>query len=221
MLGIYGGTFDPVHFGHLRTALEAKEALGITDLRFLPCRLPPHRDTPGASPDLRLLMLELALENADSGFCIDRRELDREGPSYMVDTLASLRGEVFGQSICLILGVDAFAALTSWHRWRGLFGLAHLVVMQRPNCLFPSSDNAELADCVRERLTSEPGDLLTQPFGKILFLEVSQLPISATKIRWMIANGKNPRYLLPDSVLAVIRSQGLYQTLPAGLGNHA
>ena len=211
MLGIYGGTFDPVHFGHLRTALDVKEALRISDLRFLPCRSPTHRGSPGASPQQRFRMLELALQKADKGFSIDRRELDREGPSYMVDTLASLRAEDIDRPICLILGLDAFAALPSWHRWRELFNLAHFAVMQRPESTEPKWVG-ELADIVLENRMEDTGKLACTPFGKIVFLEVTQLAISATGIRKLIAGGKSPRYLLPDPVLEMIQLEGLYLT---------
>jgi nicotinate-nucleotide adenylyltransferase len=131
MIGIYGGTFDPVHFGHLRTALEVREALGLDEVRFTPCRQPPHR-VAVASPEAREKMLELALAK-EAGFVLDRRELDRPGPSYMIDTLAALRAEWGADaSLCLILGRDAFLGLPSWRRWNELTGLAHLVVMTRP-----------------------------------------------------------------------------------------
>ena len=211
MLGIYGGTFDPVHYGHLRTALDVKETLRLSDLRFLPCRIPSHRGSPGASPQQRLRMLELALQNADAGFSIDRRELDREGPSYMVDTLASLREEDNDRSICLILGIDAFAALPTWQRWKELFNLANFAVMQRPDSTEPEL-MGELADFLLERQTEDVGKLAASPFGRITFIDVTQLAISATGIRKLIACGKNPRYLLPDPVLEMIQSQGLYRT---------
>ncbi len=214
MLGIYGGTFDPVHYGHLRTALEVKEALRLAELRLLPCRLPPHRGTPGASPAQRLRMLELALENADPGFTVDKRELEREGPSYMVDTLASLREEHPVRPLCLIVGLDAFCGLPSWHRWRELFGLAHIAVMRRPGAAEPEWVEG-LAEAVRDRRTEAAEDLRLSPAGCIVFVEVTQLAISATGIRRLLAEGKSPRYLLPDPVLAMIRAQGLY-TPPAG-----
>jgi nicotinate-nucleotide adenylyltransferase len=214
MIGIYGGTFDPVHFGHLRTALEVKESLGLSELRYLPCRSPPHRGSPGASPQQRLLMLELALQDAGAGFCIDTRELDREGPSYMVETLTSLREELTDQPICLILGLDAFAALPSWHRWRELFLLAHLAVMRRPDSPEPAWAK-ELSQIMLERRVDAALDLSASAFGRIIFLEVTQLAISATVIRRLVAEGKNPRYLLPDAVLAMIQSQGLYRDFAA------
>ncbi len=209
MLGVYGGTFDPVHYGHLRTALEVKEALMLDELRFLPCRLPPHRGLPGASPAQRLRMLELALENGDQGFSVDRRELEREGPSYMVDTLTSLREERAGRPLCLILGQDAFCGLPSWYRWRALFELGHIAVMRRPDSPEPEWD-AQLADIVRERRAEAAAELTFSPSGKIVFLEVTQLAISATGIRRLIVAGKSPRYLLPDPVLAMIRREKLY-----------
>lgn len=206
MLGVYGGTFDPVHYGHLRTALEVREALGLAELRFLPCRIPPHRGTPGASPGQRLRMLELALEDAGPGFALDRRELEREGPSYMVDTLASLRAEAPARPLCLIVGMDAFCGLPSWHRWRELFGLAHIAVMRRPDAPEPEWAG-ELAGEVKARRSED----LSPPAGRVVFLEVTQLAISATGIRRLVALGKSPRYLLPDPVLRTIQSEDLYR----------
>ena len=211
MLGIYGGTFDPVHYGHLRTAVEVKEMLGLDELRFLPCRLPPHRGSPGAGPELRAWMLDLALQGAGAGFSVDRRELEREGPSYMVDTLASLREEEPGRSLCLIVGLDAFRGFPSWHRWRELFDLAHIAVMRRPGS--PEPEWAfDLAGVVRERKAEGLRELRSSLAGRLVFLEVTQLAISATGIRRLIAEGKSPRFLLPDPVLALINAQRLYET---------
>jgi nicotinate-nucleotide adenylyltransferase len=214
MLGVYGGTFDPVHFGHMRTALEVKESLGLSELRYLPCRSPPHRASPGANPQQRLLMLELALQDAGLGFCIDTRELDREGPSYMVDTLTSLHEEHADQPICLILGLDAFATLPFWHRWQELFLLAHFAVVRRPDSPQPAWDE-KLGQIVRAGRVEAALDLHACAFGRIIFLEVTQLAISATAIRQLIAEGKNPRYLLPDAVLAMIQTQSLYRGVAA------
>jgi nicotinate-nucleotide adenylyltransferase len=212
MLGIYGGTFDPIHYGHLRTAVEVKALLSLAELRFLPCRQPPHRGTPGASAEQRLAMLAVAvaLADAEPGFALDSRELRRAGPSYMVDTLSSLREEFPGRPLCLILGLDAFCGLTSWHRWRDLFELAHLAVMRRPDAAVPSL-SSELADILGERSLERAGDLHRASAGNLVFLEVTQLAISATEIRRLIREGKSPRYLLPDAVLGMIRAQGLYR----------
>lgn len=209
MLGIYGGTFDPIHYGHLRTAVEVKEALELDELRFLPCRLPPHRDTPGAEPELRALMLDLALQQAGPGFAVDRRELKREGPSYMVDTLTSLKHEVPDRTLCLIVGLDAFGGFPSWHRWRELFGLAHVVVLRRPGGQEQALDQT-LAGIVKEKKAETVEDLRSSMAGRVLFVEVTQLAISATGIRRLIAEGRSPRFLLPDPVLALISSRKLY-----------
>lgn len=131
MIGLLGGTFDPVHHGHLRIALEAKEALGLTEVRFIPCRQPPHRGDASATAQQRLDLLRLACGDMP-GFAVDTRELERPGPSYMVDTLASLRAERGDEPLCLILGWDAFLGLPGWHRWQNLLDYAHLAVVQRP-----------------------------------------------------------------------------------------
>ena len=220
MLGIYGGTFDPVHYGHLRSALEVKEALGIADFRFLPCRTPPHRGLPGANPAQRLEMLELALQHAGEGFSVDLREFYRDGPSYMVDTLKSLRKEEPTRAICLILGLDAFSSLPSWNRWRQLFDLAHIAVVRRPDSQAPAWKGS-LADILRLRQEKDPGMLQATPNGKIIFLEITQLAISATRIRNLVAKGRSPRYLLPDAVLAMILSQRLYQAPDTGAENQS
>ena len=132
MICILGGTFDPVHFGHLRPALDVQQALEIRCIQLLPCRVPPHRDPPQGSPEQRLELLRLAVAD-EPALAIDTRELVREGASYMVDTLESLRAEKGEESLCLALGMDALLGLESWNRWREIAKLCHLVVMQRPD----------------------------------------------------------------------------------------
>jgi nicotinate-nucleotide adenylyltransferase len=209
MIGIYGGTFDPIHYGHLRTALEVQEAVGLDEIRFVPCRLPPHRTTPEASPDLRLKMLELALRDAEPGFRIDTRELDRPGPSYMVDTLTSIRAEIGIRPLCLIVGLDAFLGLPRWHRWRELFDLAHIVVMRRPGAVPDFA--GDLAPYIAVRHSERAVTLKVQSSGSIYFVEVTQLDISATRIREAVRTGKNARYLVPDPVWRFIQTEGLYR----------
>ena len=131
MIGVYGGTFDPVHYGHLRTALEVNEYFSLDELRLIPCSRPPHRVSPMAAADMRLQMLRLAVGN-DPVFIIDKRELTRGGPSYMVDTLISIREEVAEVPLLLFIGADGFRYLTSWFQWERLFDFAHIVVMSRP-----------------------------------------------------------------------------------------
>ncbi len=207
ILGICGGTFDPVHYGHLRPALEVMDALAPAEIAFVPNAQPPHRDAPGASPAQRLRMLEAAVVG-QPGFYVDRRELDREGPSWMVDTLASLREAHPGRSLCLLLGTDAFAGLPGWHRWRDLLSLAHLVVMQRPGWTIPESRDLErLLGRYRIR---DARALHDKPAGCIWLQSVTALDISATRIRTLAATGRNLRYLLPEPVREIIEQEGLY-----------
>ncbi|HHM05771.1 MAG TPA: nicotinate-nucleotide adenylyltransferase [Gammaproteobacteria bacterium] len=210
MLGILGGTFDPVHFGHLRPALDVLQALELDEVRVMPCRTPPHRESPRASPEQRRTMLELALAD-EPGLVLDRRELEREGPSFMVDTFQSLRHELGGEiPLALILGMDAFLGLPKWHRWEALAGLCHFVVTHRPGWSPPGS--GEMARWSRARTVSSGTALRATPAGKVFYSEVTQLDISASHIRALLAAGLSPRYLLPDAVLAYIRDTGLYDT---------
>ncbi|MCB1877912.1 MAG: nicotinate-nucleotide adenylyltransferase [Chromatiales bacterium] len=207
MIGVYGGTFDPIHYGHLRPALEIYQRLALTQIRFIPARNPPHRGIPSASAEQRMAMLRLAIEG-QPGFVADDRELRRPGPSYMVDTLRSLREDFPDQPLALILGLDAFLGLPGWNRWEQLPDLAHLIVSRRPGCR--SRWPEPLEPFVRSRMVGEPRELNTGPEGRLLFLDTVQLEISATAIRTQIAEGDDPRFLLPDTVLDYIRREGLY-----------
>lgn len=211
MIGIYGGTFDPIHYGHLRTALEVREATGMDEIRFIPSFQPPHRKSPGASPAQRLAMLKAAFsESPEPHFSIDTREIDRTGPSYMVDTLTSIRTETGSQKpLCLIIGLDALGGLDRWYHWQDLFKLAHIVVMQRPGP--PPHLSESLASQVNQRNTEAAENLKTQPGGLIHFVKVTQLDISATKIRQALATHKSPRYLTPEPVIQLINEWNLYQ----------
>lgn len=205
MIGIFGGTFDPVHYGHLRSALEVKELFSLSEVRLIPSSLPPHRTQPVATADQRLQMLELAIKNQPD-LTVDTRELDREGHSYMVDTLCSLRKDFPGQALLLFIGSDAFSGLMSWHRWRHLFDYAHIVVMTRPGFAMSALD-----DTYQARLTSDKEQLEQSTAGKLFFQTVTQLDISATAIRQMIAENRNPGFLLPDAVIEYIRRNRLYE----------
>lgn len=207
MICLYGGTFDPVHYGHLRTAIEVQQATGIERIHLLPCRLPPHRDQPLAPSEQRLAMLELAIAG-QSALAIDDRELRREGPSYMVDTLHSVRAQVADEPIALVLGMDAFQGLESWHEWQRLAELAHMLVMQRPGSCWPQT--GALAERVKKSATDNYPALLQQPAGLICSVTVTQLAISSTQIRALLAAGKSPRYLLPDAVLDYIQKHNWY-----------
>jgi nicotinate-nucleotide adenylyltransferase len=205
MIGIFGGTFDPVHYGHLRSALEVKEIFNLAQVRFIPSARPPHRVQPMASPALRLQMLALAIGNQPS-FVADDRELKRPGRSYMADTLQSLRQDFPSQPLLLFMGSDAFNKLASWHRWQDLFTYAHIVVLTRPGFIIQTLDKF-----LSVRLTTEKNFLAEHEAGKLFFQPVTQLDISATAIRQLIAEGKNPGYLLPDAVILAIQQNQLYQ----------
>lgn len=195
MIGILGGTFDPVHFGHLRPALEVMQALGLEQVRFVPNRIPPHRETPWLDVDKRLELLKTAIDD-QPGFILDEREINREGHSYMVDTLESLRSEFPSHGLCLILGMDAFLGLKEWHQWQRIPELCHLVVTTRPG----SSIDPDFIDSLPATLTTSSSGLTQQAAGRILLQSVTQLDISASRIRMMLAGGQSVRYLLPDEV---------------------
>jgi nicotinate-nucleotide adenylyltransferase len=197
-LAIFGGTFDPVHIGHLRAAWEASEALDA-EVRMVPAKIPPHRPQPVADAAARTAMLHAALAGQDR-LKLDLRELDRAGPSYTFDTLASLRAE-FGpqRPLVLLIGADAFVGLTSWHRWRELFDLAHMCVLTRP-AQIPATPEALAAE-VRARKADSVAALGGAPAGRVLDMVVSALGISATRIRRLLAEGREPRWLVPQALL--------------------
>lgn len=207
-VGLLGGTFDPIHFGHLRSAVEVREYLALDELRLVPNARPPHRDRPGASAQQRLEMVCLATA-ADDSLLVDDCELRRDRPSYTVDTLESLRAELgAAATLFLIVGWDAFSGLPSWHRWEEILQLASLVVLQRPE---QDQELPEvLKDLLAARSVSGPNDLQAT-HGEILCLAQTPLAISATHIRSLIQAGRSPRFLLPDSVLGYIETNGLYQ----------
>jgi nicotinate-nucleotide adenylyltransferase len=209
MIGILGGTFDPVHFGHLRPALEVQEALALDEVRLIPCHIPPHRAEPHASAAQRVAMLEAAVQTHPA-FRIDTRELQRHGPSYTFDTLVSLREELGDAGICLLLGMDAFADLTTWHRWNELIELCHLVVMTRPGADIPAG--GELAGFIRHHRAPDAAQLRGLPAGSLLFQPVTALAISASRLRALLAQGLSPAFLMPEAVIGFINQEGLYGT---------
>jgi len=206
-IGIFGGTFDPVHYGHLRAALEALESLKLRDFRLLPAGSPPHRANTFASAGHRLAMLKLALSRYPE-LQVDDREVRRVGSSFMVDTLKEIRAEEGEAPILLMIGQDAANVLDQWHEWHRLFDLAHLVIMRRPESKHIYS--GALFEQVQPRLVNNPGRLLNSPAGSILPLEVTQLAISSTEIRRQIRTGLSPRFLLPDPVIDYILEYRLY-----------
>ena len=205
-IGILGGTFDPVHYGHLRPALDVAEQLNLAQIYLIPNAIPPHRAQPQATAEQRLEMLHLAIKDCPE-FVIDDRELQRQGESYTVDTLLSLRQDFPENPLYLLIGTDAFLYIQTWHRWQELLQLAHIVVMERPDEILVMPD--KLNKWYQQYLASK--DDAKQFSGKIWPVKVTQLAISATEIRQKIAQGLTPQFLLPDTVIHFIKQSGLYQ----------
>lgn len=196
-----------MHYGHLRAAVEVWERLGLSKVHMLPSARPPHRGRPGAGAEHRLQMVQQAIARQDF-LVADDRELRREGPSYMVDTLADLRRQFAPVPLILIIGQDAANGLDRWHQWRRLFELSHLAVMCRPDTA--PGYSPELAECMKECRVFEAEELQKKPFGHVIDVTVTQLEISSTAIRDMIAAGQSPLYLTPPPVIEYIREHGLY-----------
>lgn len=207
-IGVFGGTFDPIHYGHLRSAFEMLQALALDEVRFVPCGDPPHRGVTYASADMRLELVRRAVDGQDA-FTVDDRELRRGGPSYTIDTLAELRTEFPGRSLGLIVGMDAFLGLPGWHRWEDILATAHIVVAHRPGWKAP--DIGVLGDLVAERGTHRVEDLHAETHGRIHIHAVTQLEIASTEIRDLVAAGRDPRFLMPDAVRDQIINTGLYK----------
>lgn len=212
-LGLLGGTFDPVHYGHLRAAAEVKRALALSELRLVPARDPPHRGTPSASAAQRKAMLELALAEFPE-LALDTRELQRTGKSYTILTLQELRREMPARPLVLVMGVDAFAGLPAWHRWEALLDYAHIAVVTRPGTTMDEALRGPLVALWRNRHRDGPVELESSVAGTIFALPVTPQPISATAIRAALARGaaSEVRGLLPPAVLAYIELHHLYRT---------
>jgi nicotinate-nucleotide adenylyltransferase len=208
-IGILGGTFDPVHCGHLRIALDALQMLDLQEVRLLPCQQSPLRDAPDVSGEQRLAMLEAAIAG-EPGLVADGRELQREGQSYTVDTLQSLRGDFPQTPLCLIIGMDAFLDFAQWKDWQQIFTLAHIVVVQRPGSELQFK-SAALQQQFEQRRCQRADELASSQAGRIYLLEATRLDISATQIRALVDAGKSARYLLPDAVWQYIQQHRLYQ----------
>ncbi len=206
-IGVFGGTFDPIHYGHLRTAFEMLQALCFDEIRFIPCGDPPHRGTTFADAALRFRMVDAAIAGQE-GFVSDERELRRDGPSYSIDTLVDLRAEFPTRSLGLILGMDAFLGLPNWHRWDEILGVAHVVVAHRPGWKAP--DMGPLGVLISEHGTHRVEDLHDATHGRIHIHAVTQLEIASTEIRELVAAGRDPRFLMPDAVRDVIEETGIY-----------
>ncbi len=203
-LGIFGGTFNPVHFGHLRAAVELRSILKLDEIRMIPCRLPAHRKEPGVSSSHRMAMLECGIGKTD-GLIADSRELDRDGYSYTVDTLHSFVKEFSQRDIILIIGVDAFSGFERWHKWQDILDLCNIAVMNRPNSHLSASAKKLLVE--REVSSFEQ---FQGAVGKIFECNPTYLDISSTKIRSILSKGNEANYLVPLSVQKYIEKHRLY-----------
>ncbi|MEL7939299.1 MULTISPECIES: nicotinate-nucleotide adenylyltransferase [Pseudomonas] len=207
-IGLFGGTFDPVHIGHLRSALETAELLGLDELRLLPAARPPHRGAPQVSAQQRLAMVELAVAGV-APLTVDARELARDKPSYTIDTLESLRAELGNEvQLFLMVGWDAFCGLPGWHRWDELLQHCHMLVLQRPDADVEAPE--ALRDLLAARSVADP-NALSGAAGQVTFIWQTPLAVSATQIRALLAQGRSPRFLVPDAVLNYIEAHGLYR----------
>ena len=211
-LALLGGTFDPVHFGHLRIASETAAALKLPEVRLIPSKTPVHRARPRASEAQRLAMLKLAVADVP-GLAADDRELMRDTPSYTVLTLASLRAEFQHRPLIWLIGIDAFIHINQWHEWPRLFDLAHFVVLNRPGFAVSQVLSPVLTEVWQGRLTRTTDTLHETTHGSIYLHTVTPQAISATEIRNTIAAGEDDtalESLLPAPVLAYIRAHQLY-----------
>ncbi len=207
-IGVFGGTFDPIHYGHIKPVLDIREFTGIPEIRYIPNSRPGHRSQPQTSALHRWNMTVLALDGYTE-LIADDREIQRAGTSYMVTTLRSLRSEFVMRPLCLILGIDAFLQIHRWHWWAEVLKLAHIVVMSRPGTEFPY----QLPDWWFQSLEVSPRKLHSKLSGFILHVAVDRVDVSATELRNRISRGDDCSGVLPDSVYAYIKQHNLYNNL--------
>lgn len=213
MIGIYGGTFDPIHYGHLRIAEELAELIDLSRVIFVPSGTPRLRAAPVASRNHRSYMVSLAIYG-NGKFLLDEREIHRNGISTTVESLREYRNEIGDSSaLCFLLGIDAFIKINQWYNWQSLFDLCHIIIVPRPGYSFIDDDHY-LHDDIKKELISRnvknPRDLTLQANGFVYCAHTSLLEISASYIRSLIRDGKSIRYLLPDNVSDFIKENGLY-----------
>ena len=210
LIGLLGGTFNPIHNGHLRLAQELADALNFSDVRFIPSANPPHKPAPSVSAQHRAAMVQLAITD-NVIFKLDTRELERVGASFTIDTLISLQEELGGSvALCLIMGSDAFAKLNTWHRWQALLDYCHIILVQRPTSATQPKLADELSVLLHDHYTENVSDLADENAGYIHMQKITALDITATNIRAQLEAGLSPRYLMPDNVLDYIKNNKLY-----------
>ena len=210
MIGILGGTFNPIHNGHLHLAGRLQQTLGFETVRFMPAAIPALKDMPKVSAEQRADMVKLAIINHPT-FEIDTRELERAGPSYTIDSLISLRKELGDKvSICWLIGSDAFAKLNTWHRWSELHNYCHFLVVNRPHSE-QLNWNAEVESLLESHETREVEAIKNSASGKILIQEIEALDISSTQIRQHIASKEDVGNVIPSNVINYIQEYHLYE----------
>lgn len=209
LIGILGGTFDPIHNGHIRLALEARQQLNLDHVRLIPVNIPPHRSKPVASPLHRQTMLSLAIDN-EKDLCMDLRELNSNETSYTINTLKSLRKEFNNDSLCLILGKDAFNKIDSWKDWETLLDYAHIIVANRPG-EDETFSSQKLEQWIIQHQTKEAASLKEKLAGNIYFINIPMLDISSSNIRQSFSDNKAVDKLIPAAALTYIKNNHLYQ----------
>jgi len=207
-IGLLGGTFDPIHIGHLRPAIEARDAIGLAEVRLIPNHIPPHRAHPFCSGEQRLAMVKLAAAQ-NHHFVVDERELQRDTPSYTIDTLIELRHELPDTPLCFMMGMDSLLGLPSWHRWQELLDYTHLVVSARPG--WQPEYPPLIAQLLADHQVKEVAALHRQRAGHIWLADNQPIALSATRLRALLSTGQDTRYLLPEPVAHYIDQQGLYR----------
>ena len=214
LIGLLGGTFNPIHNGHLRLAQELADALNFSEVRFIPSANPPHKTAPKISAQHRAAMVLLAITD-NPLFKLDTRELDRAGASYTIDTLISLQEELGANAgvsapLCLIMGSDAFAKLNTWHRWQALLDYCHIILVQRPMGATQPKLAEELSVLLYNHYSENVSDLVNENAGYIHMQKITALDITSTNIRAQLEAGVSPRYLMPDNVIKYIKCHNLY-----------
>ena len=209
MLGILGGTFDPVHHGHLRIAMEVCQQLQLEQVRLLPLHTPPHRQAPQATPGHRLQMLHAAVAGVPE-LAVDDCEVRRGGISYTIETVERLRNGGTGTPVCLIMGADAFASLHTWRQWQRLPEFVHIVIVDRTGTAPPG--DPVVAELLASRLVDDSRELASRPAGLVTRVQAPLLDISSSYVRDCVRQGKNIRYLVPGDVITYINAHALYQT---------
>lgn len=210
LVGILGGTYNPIHYGHLRMAQELADALNLAEVRFIPSANPPHKDDVTVSAEHRAKMVDLAI--ADNPlFTLDECELKRDGASFTIDTLIELSESLGGDTaLCLIMGSDAFVKLNTWHRWQSLLDYAHIILVQRPSTQPQEKLPSELEALLHDHYTELHDDLMHENAGFITMQAISAQDISSTRVRELLGNKQSVKYLVPDVVDKYISQQKLY-----------